>query len=294
MSLERRAGLRGKRAVVAGGGEGMGRGIVLALLEAGVEVVACDISAAALNETAGLAGSSGERLSTEMCDVCDAAAYDAFWSRVEARWERLDLLVNVAGGVRHGAFLDSSAEDWDRLYRWNFRYVVQGCQRAARRMSAGGSIVNLTTIEAHRAAPGFTVYAGLKAGVSNFARSLAVELAPRGIRVNCIAPDQTPTPGLGRCIDAASYSPPPAGADAAQVETLVAAQAANAIPLGRPGAVADIENSVLFLASDLSAYITGTSLHVDGGAWASSGWLNFPRLGFRNRLPLDQLQTEEA
>jgi NAD(P)-dependent dehydrogenase (short-subunit alcohol dehydrogenase family) len=282
MSLDQRADLRGKRAVVAGGGEGMGRAVVLALLEAGVEVMSCDLLATTVNQAG---------LWNQTCDVCDPAAYASFWDAVEQRSERLDILVNIAGGVRHKPFLDSTPEEWDQLYRWNLRYVMQGCQRAARLMRAGGSIVNLTTIEAHRAAPGFTVYAGLKAAVTNFSRSLAVELAPQGIRVNCIAPDQTHTPGLFRCIGP-DYSPPPPGASAAQVEALAAAQAANAIPAGRPGQLADIENAVLFLASALSSYITGTTLHPDGGALASSGWLNFTGQGFRNRVPLPQFLSE--
>lgn len=288
MNLDHRAALPGKRAVVAGGGEGMGRATVLALLECGVEVAACDISAEALRQTVGEAGAHAARLWTQACDVCDADAYGTFWDEIEARWDSIDILINVAGGVREKAFVDSTPEEWDRLYHWNLRYLIQGSQRAARRMPRGGSIVNLTTIEAHRAAPGFTVYAGLKAAASNFARSLAVELAPRGIRVNCIAPDQTPTPGLARCIGP-DYFPLEPGLNPDDIEARIRAQAANAIPLGRPGRLSDIENAVLFLVSDLSAYVTGTTLHVDGGAWASAGWFNFDGLGFRNRLPLSQL-----
>jgi len=136
-------------------------------------------------------------------------------------------------------------------------------------MPGGGtaSIINLTSIEAHRAAPGFTVYSAAKAGVEQFARSLAVELGPDGIRVNNVAPDFTPTPnmlGIG--------GPEPASA------TPLGARMR--FPLARPGTPADVSSCVVFLASNLSAYVTGTTLHPDGGTLASSGWFNWPGSGW--------------
>ena len=140
----------------------------------------------------------------------------------------------------------------------------------------GGSIVNLTTIEAHRAAPGFAVYSAAKAAVEQFARTLAVEVAPDGIRVNNVAPDFVPTPNLGphtRRGGEHALAAPAAGA------------AGVAIPMGRVGTPADVSGCVVFLASGLSSYVTGTTIHPDGGTSASSGWFNWPGTGWANYAP---------
>lgn len=292
-SLDERAGLAGKTAVVMGGAQGLGRGAVLALAGAGVDVAFCDIDVAALRSTESEVRELGRQVMAEVVDIRDRYAVEAFWTAVDRQFDRIDILVNVVGGVRYQSFLDSTPEVWDDLIKRNFWYVIQCTHHAARRMrdrGHGGSIVNITTIEGHRAAPGFTVYAGLKGGVVNFTRSAGVELAPLGVRVNCIAPDQTPTPGLVTCVPE-DYARPPAGADHEESMALAVAQAANAIPAGRMGRVEDIENAILFLASDLSDYMTGETLHIDGGANASAGWFNFPGLGFRNRIPLDVVAT---
>jgi NAD(P)-dependent dehydrogenase (short-subunit alcohol dehydrogenase family) len=142
----------------------------------------------------------------------------------------------------------------------------------------GGSIINLTTIEAHRAAPGFAVYSAAKAAVEQFARTLAVELAPDGIRVNNVAPDYTPTPNLTRLSG---------GGDSAMSTD---AGVRTGIPMGRPGRVTDVSNCVVFLASGLSSYVTGTTLHPDGGTFASSGWFNWPGSGWGNNVPASVLE----
>jgi len=294
MTLEQRAGLAGKVAVVLGGADGLGAGICQALAEAGVDIALCDINAEALDRTVGTLRSQGRRVFAQVVDVRDRAALDVFWASVDTAFTQVDIVVNVVGGVRHTAFLDTVPADWDGDITKNYAYVVQSCHHAARRMrdsGRGGSIVNITTIEGYRAAPGFSVYAGLKAGVANLTRSLAVELAPMGIRLNCVAPDQTPTSGLWACIDTTTYDPPPPGSDMDEAMRLAEAQARNAIPLGRMGRVDDIANCVLFLASDLASYVTGQTLHADGGAMASAGWFHFPRLGFRNRVPLQMVAT---
>lgn len=287
--FEERARLQGKTAVVIGGADGLGRGISLALAAAGVKLAICDVDEQALAETQRQLALVQDDVLVARVDVLQRAELDAFWQSVDRHYRHVDILVNVVGGIRHKAFLDSELHEWDDTFRLNLGYVLQNCQHVARRLCASrrpGSIINITTIEASRAAPGFSVYAGLKAGVTNFSRSLAVELAPQGIRINCIAPDQTPTPGLARCIDPMTYDPLPEGLNAREINTLIEEQACNAIPMGRMGRVEDIENAVLYLASDLSSYVTGQTLHVDGGAMASAGWLNFPELGFRNRVPL--------
>jgi NAD(P)-dependent dehydrogenase (short-subunit alcohol dehydrogenase family) len=136
------------------------------------------------------------------------------------------------------------------------------------RSAGGGSIINFTTIEAHRSAPGNAVYAGAKAAVTHASRTLAVELAPDGIRVNTIAPDMTPTE-RPRTVSFTARPDSEQGAIGAQY----------AVPLGRLGRYDDISGCALFLASDLSAYVTGQTLHADGGTFASSGWTYWPGSG---------------
>ena len=173
----------------------------------------------------------------------------------------------------------------DALLRTNFLHVLHACSRAIPAMRAGGrggSIVNLTTIEAHRAAPGYAVYAAAKAAVTEFSRTLAVELAPDRIRVNNVAPDITPTDNM-RALAASRGS---------ALDHPLSARVA--VPMGRYGEPTDVSGAVVFLASQLSAYITGTTLHADGGTFASSGFLNWPNSGFGNTVPLDVLDAMTA
>jgi NAD(P)-dependent dehydrogenase (short-subunit alcohol dehydrogenase family) len=132
----------------------------------------------------------------------------------------------------------------------------------------GGSIINVSSIEASRAAPNFAVYAACKAGMLNFTRTMALELADHKIRVNAIAPDYTVTAGVSGNItgpvDRASWIQPTPQLQAAT---------ARRIPLGRPGVDTECANVAVFLASHMSDYVTGTVIPVDGGTWASSGWL---------------------
>jgi len=132
------------------------------------------------------------------------------------------------------------------------------------------------------------VYAGLKAAVVNLGRSLAVELAPDAIRVNTVAPDYVPTEGLAGARpdqpDDGSHGDGGSGGGDAGPDLAALAHRIS-IPMGRVGTEADVGGCVLFLASDLSRFVTGTTVHPDGGAWASAGWFNWPDQGFRNTVP---------
>jgi NAD(P)-dependent dehydrogenase (short-subunit alcohol dehydrogenase family) len=141
----------------------------------------------------------------------------------------------------------------------------------------GGSIINITSIEAHRAAPGFAVYAAMKAAVTSLTRTLAVELAPEKIRVNTIAPDYIVTPALASLAEGVS-------------EEVVALQHRIGTPLGRVGNFEDAGGCALFLASNLSSFVTGSTLHPDGGALASAGWFNWPDEGYMNNPPHGVIQ----
>ncbi len=279
--LDDRAGLAGSVAVIGGGAGGLGAAVSLDLARCGASVAVCDRDPAAVERTAAALAELGADALCEVLDVRDHDAYAAFFEKVGERWPRLDILVNVVGGTFRAPFAETRPKGWDTLIRTNFLHVVDATWMAIplmRRSGEGGSIVNLTTIEAHRAAPNFAVYSAMKAAVAQFARTLAVELGPENIRINNVAPDITPTEGMMSGVG---------GANGAILDEL---GARIAIPMARVGRVEDVSNAVLFLASRLSGYITGTTLHPDGGAIASSGWFNWPGEGFRNTVPADLLE----
>ena len=273
--LEAHAGLAGKVAVVVGGAGGfMGRGITLALAQAGVHIAACDNDDEAVRTIVQDVEALGSRILSVRADVTDADALDAFYDRVEAELDRVDIVVNVAGGVKRSLFVETTREDNARDIRLNYGYIIDSVRRAIpliRRGGRGGSIINFTTIEAHRGAATYAVYAGAKAATTNFSRALAVELGGDGIRVNLIAPDTSPA----RASNSALY---PADFErlAALGEDALAATYKMYVPLKKAPSVEDVVNGVLFLASDLSRSITGTTLHIDGGTSAALGFMDWP------------------
>jgi NAD(P)-dependent dehydrogenase (short-subunit alcohol dehydrogenase family) len=271
--FEERAGLVGTVAVVTGGAGGLGEGASRDLAANGVRVAVIDIDPDAVERLGGELGD--DHAIVRHGDARDPDQLAALFAEVDERWGRVDTLVNVVGGTFRAPFVETNPRGWDALLRTNLMHVLHACSLAVPRMQAGGrggSIVNLTTIECHRAAPGFAVYSAAKAGVEQFARSLAVEVAPDGIRVNNVAPDFTPTPNLQRIVPAGAPRSSPLGVGIG-------------IPMGRPGRVTDVSNCVVFLASALSSYVTGTTLHPDGGTYASSGWFNWPGSGWGNNVP---------
>ena len=275
--LEQRAGLEGRLAVIMGGGGGLGRACAVDLAMAGVRVALCDRDAAGLNDTAATLRQGGADVMTMALDARDAEAVTEFFAAVDTRFgERLNVLINVVGGTFRQPFTESAPRGWDAIIRTNFTWLLHATQLAIPRMRAAGagSIISLTSIEGHRAAPGFAVYAAMKAAVTNFTCTLAVELAPVGIRVNTIAPDFVPTPSL--------MGLAPLSDEAKEVSDFAHRIG---IPMGRDGTYEDVGGCALFLASDLSSFVTGTTLHPDGGATASAGWFNWPDVGFTNQPP---------
>jgi 3-oxoacyl-[acyl-carrier protein] reductase len=275
-----RARLDGTVAIVTGGAGGIGRAVTLDLAANGVAVAVLDRDPAGLEATAARLDGMGATSLLRDGDVRDPEVLDALFAAVDERFGRLDVLVNVPGGTFRAPFEETNPRGWETLLRTNLTHVLHACHRAIPRMRAGGrggSIVNLTTIEAHRAAPGFAVYAAAKAAVTELARTLAVELAPDGIRINNVAPDITPTDNM-RAIAAGAPSmlDHPLGAS-------------SAVPMGRFGDPTDVSGVVVFLASALSSYMTGLTLHPDGGTFASSGFLNWPGHGWGNTIPTDVL-----
>jgi NAD(P)-dependent dehydrogenase (short-subunit alcohol dehydrogenase family) len=286
--LEDRAGLAGKVGIVVGGGGGLGRACATDLGRAGVRLALCDRNPDLLDETVATLRADGAEVLARAFDAREPELLAGFFeSADEFLGQRLDVLVNVVGGTPQMAFADSTPRIWDAVIRTNFTWLVQSCHLAIppMRRSGGGSIVNLTSIEGHRAAPGFAVYAGMKAAVTNFGRTLAVELGPDRIRVNTIAPDMVPTEGILAFQAARGEAPDPGLADAGL---------RIAVPMADRGSYEDIGGCALFLASDLSRFVTGTSLHADGGTYASSGWFNWPGTGFSPVPPAPAVAATQA
>lgn len=270
-----RGGLDGTVAVVTGGAGGLGAAIAADLADCGVRLAVIDKDPAAAGALRASLAQRGHEPLVQAGDVRDPEALEAVFAAVDARWGRTDTLVNVAGGTFRAPFGDTTPKGWNALWRMNVEPVLRACSLAAPRMRAGGrggSIVNITTIEAHRAAPGFAVYSAAKAAVEQFGRTLAVELAPDGIRVNNVAPDYVPTPGLGGIGGGDGGLSTPEGLH-------------TAIPMGRAGLPSDVSGCVVFLASALSGFVTGSTLHPDGGTYASAGWFNWPGTGWANHVP---------
>jgi NAD(P)-dependent dehydrogenase (short-subunit alcohol dehydrogenase family) len=245
-------------AVVTGAAQGIGEAVALALARFGADLAVCDRDEDGLAATAAEIDRAGRQVATGVLDVRDPEGVGRFLDDVEERFGRVDILVNNAGGGFFADFLDVSAKGQAALVDENFTSVthfIRGCVPLMG--ERGGSIVNVTSIEAHRAGPGFAVYSAMKAAVENLTRSLALELAERRIRVNCIAPDMIPTPGdAGLSEDAA----------------VVSDQGWSKTVWPDMGSVEDCAAAVVFLAGDFARFLTGTTLHPDGGNLAASGW----------------------
>jgi NAD(P)-dependent dehydrogenase (short-subunit alcohol dehydrogenase family) len=258
-------------AVITGGGGGIGRAIALSFASSGADVVIGDIVPERCDETVTRVQEMGRAaLGVPM----DAMVTDQIRGLIESalnRFGRIDILVNNVGGTSRRPFLEQSERSWRRHIELNLVSMLTATSAAVPAMiqqGRGGSIINVTSIEASRAAPGYAVYAACKAGMVSFTRTMAVELADHGIRVNAIAPDLTTTPGLrgnlqGPVNPASWTEPSPEEKDAV----------ARRIPLGREGIDTECGNVAVFLASQASSYVTGTIIPVDGGTWASSGWV---------------------
>lgn len=256
--------LSGRRALVTGGARGIGRATAEALASLGASVAICDRLEPEMAESAAsvhAAGSQGHDtidVLTECLDVRDEAAVGAFLERISRSWGRLDIVVNNAGGGFFAPFMDISSKGRAALIAENFTQVADVTQRCVPLMTHGGSVINVTSIEGHRAGPGFGVYSAMKAGVENLTRTLALELADRRIRVNAVAPDMIPTPGDADLADAA-------GAMGAGEEWAMT-------PWPDAGTPEDVAGAIAWLASPMSRFVTGTTVHVDGGTLAASGW----------------------
>jgi NAD(P)-dependent dehydrogenase (short-subunit alcohol dehydrogenase family) len=231
--------------LVTGAAQGIGAAVAGACARFGADVAICDRDADGLARTAADVEAAGRTANTAILDVRDGDAVRAW----VATLDRLDVLVNNAGGGFRADFLDVNDKGQDSLIRENFTSVTNFVRAGVPLLPTNGhaSIINITSIEAHRAGPGFAIYSAMKSALVSLTKSLALELGDRHIRVNCIAPDVIPTPGIGGELP---------------VKT----------PLPVAGHVDDVAGAVIYLASDLGRFVTGTTIHVDGGNLAAGGW----------------------
>lgn len=263
--------LTGQAALVTGGGGGIGRAIALCLADMGADVAIIESIPERCEETAEQIRARGRQALTICANVMDVDKVQDAVAATKERFGRLDILVNNAGGVTRRDFVDLKERNWRRHIDLNLVSNLAATQAAIPIMiegARGGSIINVTSIEASRAAPGYAVYAACKAGINNLTRTLALELGEHGIRINAIAPDYTVTPGTrgnvtGPVDESKWYKPTPAQEDGVR----------RRIPLGRAGIDEECGRLAVFLASPMASYITGTIIPVDGGSWASSGWI---------------------
>jgi NAD(P)-dependent dehydrogenase (short-subunit alcohol dehydrogenase family) len=251
----------GKRVAVTGGGVGIGRAIVEAFHAAGAKVLTIEHNA---DRASALRAENPEIIVLDGDVTCESDL-KAMARAVDAEFGALDILVNNVGDfLVIGPFETMSDTDIDRVLSTNLGQVMRVTQRllpALKRSGAGSSVISISSIEAFRGVPNCVAYGAAKAGLTGFTMSLSLELAPLGIRVNCIAPETTDTPQL-----AIDYVIPPKNR----------ANMDKWIPLGRFGKPEDCAGAALYLASDLAGWVTGTTLHVDGGALAAAGWTRTP------------------
>ena len=246
----------GRVAFVAGAGGGIGGAGAEGLGREGAAVFCTDLDPAAAEATAGRIRASGGRAAAQGLDLRDRAAVDAAIGAAVREFGRLDILLESAGVSHRLGFLDLDAATWDRIIAVNLTGMFHLGQAAARQMvkqadggTSGGSIINVTSQLAEVARPDRAAYVASKGGARSLTQAMAVDLAAHGIRVNALAPGPTLT-GLTR----ASYTDP---------EARRATEAL--IPLGRLGQPDDLVGAVLFLASDESRWVTGSTVTVDGG-----------------------------
>ena len=252
--------LSGQIALVTGGGAGIGRGTSAVLAAAGARVIVADIDDAAACDTVAAIVADGGIAESVTIDVRDPAAVHAMADQVLAAHGHLDVLVNNVGHyIGAQSFEKSEPAHWDALHAVNFAHVLT-CTREflpAMLERGSGSIINVSSVEGLRGYPPDPVYGAYKAAVIHFTRCLALDVAGRGVRVNAIAPDVTQTPQ----VDYEHRIP----ADQWERWSVW-------VPVGRVGEPADNADVVLFLASDLSRWVTGHVIPTDGGTLAAGGW----------------------
>ena len=245
--------LKGKTAIVTGGTAGIGKAIASLYAAHGASVAIFGTSKEraeeALLEIQSAAQDPSQRVLYFLLDVSKGKEVEEAISKLLADWGKIDILVNNAGITRDNLLIRMSEEDWDRVLEVNLKSVYNTCHALARSMmkARSGSIINISSVIGLIGNAGQINYAASKSGMIGFTKSLAKELAGRGVRANCVAPGYIATQMTENLSD--------------QVKEAVLSK----IPLNRIGRPLDVANAALYLASDLASYVTGQVIAVDGG-----------------------------
>lgn len=241
--------LTGKTAIVTGASRGIGAAIARKLCEAGANVALCSRSAEAVAATADTLNSEGYTAISTAADISKKGDVEALIKTVLDRFSQIDILVNNAGITRDTLLMRMQDEDWDAVLQTNLTGTMY-CTRAVMRpmlRQRSGRIINISSVIGVMGNPGQASYAAAKAGIIGFTKTIAREVGVRGITVNAIAPGFITTDMT------------------AQMPQQNQEQLRDLIPLRRFGSPEDVADAVHFLASDAARYITGQTLHVDGG-----------------------------
>ena len=246
-------GLEQKRILVLGGGQGMGEATVRLLASLGAHVAVADREMDRAEAVASSIAAGGGTAAPVAIDVLDDAGLVAGIAAVESDLGPLDGMATVIGMAAWSSLIDMDLATWDEDHRRNLRYFFLAAREVARsllRRETSGSIVCVSSVDGSRCAPYHGSYGAAKAGLSNLVKTMSVEWAPHGIRTNVVAPGAIITPRI-----------PHAGG----AETMITGR----IPMRRRGEVDEIAKAIVFLLSDMAAYITGQTLAVDGGFLAT-------------------------
>ena len=247
--------LRGKTALVTGGGRGIGRAIALGLAQEGAQVAVLDILADNAAAVAGEIEATGVKALALPADLTKRAQVDRAIADTLAQFGQIDILVNNAGWDRMELFLDSEEETWDKIIAINFKGMLYVCKAALPSMVARGQgkVISIASDAGRAGSTGEAVYAGTKGAIIAFSKTLAREMARHKITVNVVCPGLTETPLLQGIRE---QSP--------KTEKVIEA-VTRAIPLGRVGQPEDIAGAVVYLASPAADFVTGQTLSVSGG-----------------------------
>jgi NAD(P)-dependent dehydrogenase (short-subunit alcohol dehydrogenase family) len=245
--------LGGKVAVVTGASRGIGKSLAAALAQAGADVALCGRDAQALSDTQAELAAQGCKVMHLTADVSDATGTERAFEQILQSMSRIDILINNAGVEQTCASLDVTQAMWDRIMNTNLRGAFFCAQAAARRMTQGGSIINVCSLSSEVGIAGAAAYGASKSGLAGLTRALATEWAVNGIRVNGIGP------GYFRTALTESFYQD----DQWQHAML------QKIPLRRFGRLDDLAGAAIFLCSDAAAYVTGQILYIDGGYLAA-------------------------
>lgn len=248
-----------KVALVTGAGTGIGRAVCIRLAEEGAEVIVTSRTPAHVEQTrAEVECVTGRGPASFVLDLADRTAVDEVVGEVARRHGRIDVLSNNAGiELAHGpSVLETTDEEWEWLFRVNMTGTFYACRAAIPALAEGGSIVNMASINSFVAWENDAPYTATKGALLQFTRALALELAPRGIRANCVCPGVIDTPLTDSFLERAADP----GALLAEYRAIS--------PFDRLGTPREVANCVLFLASNESSFVTGSALVVDGGTTA--------------------------